>query len=305
MQEIMTYGGWPHCVRLSNGRIELVVTTDVGPRIIRCGYVGGRNLFCEFEEQLGKSGGDEWRSYGGHRFWHAPEAIPRTYWPDNTPVAHAWDGRVLRLTQDVEATTGLAKELEIMLEAERDRVTVRHRLINRGLFAVEAAPWALSVMARGGRAIFPQEPFQPHAERLLPARPLVLWAYTNMADPRWTWGEKYIQLQQDPSAQTLQKVGMLNSLGWAAYALGADVFLKRYAADLEARYPDFGCNTEAFTNADMLEVETLGPLARLEPGGSVEHVEQWYLYRAELGTSEGDLDETLRPLVDQSPFVPN
>lgn len=35
---------------------------------------------------------------------------------------------------------------------------------------------------------------------------------------------------------------------------------------------------ETFTNKEMLEVETLGPLTKLAPGASVEHVENWYLF---------------------------
>ncbi|GAJ16373.1 unnamed protein product, partial [marine sediment metagenome] len=50
-----------------------VVTTDVGPRIVRFGFVGDQNLFREFKQQQGKTGGDKWLIYGGHRFWHAPE----------------------------------------------------------------------------------------------------------------------------------------------------------------------------------------------------------------------------------------
>ena len=50
------YKGWPNCYRVSNGEIELVVTADVGPRVIRFGFVGGQNVFKEFAEQLGKSG---------------------------------------------------------------------------------------------------------------------------------------------------------------------------------------------------------------------------------------------------------
>ncbi|HQE83180.1 MAG TPA: hypothetical protein PLM14_09285, partial [Candidatus Hydrogenedentes bacterium] len=75
--EKIAYGGWPNCIRIAKGPIELIATTDVGPRIIRFGFSGGHNLFKEFEEHLGQTGGDEWRSYGGHRLWHAPEASPR------------------------------------------------------------------------------------------------------------------------------------------------------------------------------------------------------------------------------------
>jgi len=53
------YAGWPNCIQLSNGQIELVATTDVGPRIIRWAFVGGKNLFKESPDQLGKTGGDK------------------------------------------------------------------------------------------------------------------------------------------------------------------------------------------------------------------------------------------------------
>ena len=296
--EQVAYGGWPNCLKLSNGTIELIATTDVGPRVIRLGFVGGQNFFNEYESTLGKTGGDEWRIYGGHRFWHAPEAKPRTYALDNSPIDHTWDGAALRLIQPVEDSTRIQKEIEIRLDPDSPHVTVVHRHINRNLWAVRLAPWALSVMAKNGRAIYPQEPYRPHAEYLLPARPLVLWHYTDMTDPRWTWGKKYIQLRQDPNATNQQKFGFMNKQGWAAYALGGEVFIKRYAFDENAEYPDYGCNTECYTDPDMLEVETVGPLTELEPnGGPLEHVEHWFLFKAAVDEDETALDETLGPLV--------
>src|SRR5437899_4233208 len=100
--EKIEYKGWRNCYRVSNGEVELIVTTDVGPRVIRFGFVGGQNLFKEFKAQLGKTGGEQWRSYGGHRLWHAPEAPTRTYFPDNVPVKYTWDGKTLKLTQPIE-----------------------------------------------------------------------------------------------------------------------------------------------------------------------------------------------------------
>src|SRR5882757_10175999 len=80
------YKGWKNCYRVSNGEVELIVTADVGPRVIRYGFVGGQNLFKEFKEQLGKSGEKAWQARGGHRLWIAPEAVPESYALDNTPV---------------------------------------------------------------------------------------------------------------------------------------------------------------------------------------------------------------------------
>jgi len=303
-EEKVKYGGWLNCVRLSNGKAEVIATTDVGPRVIRFGFVGGQNLFHEWKDQLGKTGGDEWRPYGGHRLWHAPEQMPRTYAPDNDPVQYSWDGKTLVLTQKVESSTGIMKQMEITLSPDEPYVKIVHRLVNKNLWDVEAAPWCLTFMAQRGRAIFPMEPYIPHSEYLLPARPLVLWHYTNMRDPRWIWGTRYIQLRQDPTVppddRGKQKVGMLNKQGWMAYVLNGELFMKRYACDPNATYPDYGCNTEVFTNSDMLELETLGPLGKIPAGGAVEHVEHWFLFKADVGTEEADIDAKLLPLVQQT-----
>lgn len=298
--EKVAYGGWPNCVKLTNGKIELIATTDVGPRIIRFGFVGGQNLFKEYEAMMGKTGAKEWMIYGGHRLWHAPEAMPRTYWPDNTPVKADWDGTTLKLTPEPETGPGMQKEIEITMDPKTDSVKLVHRLTNIGDWEIETAVWCLSVMAQGGRAIFPQEPYIPHEEYLLPARPLVLWHYTQMADPRWIWGNKYFQLKQDPKASgktVKQKVGFLNKQGWAAYYLKGDLFIKRFDVTPDAKYPDFGCNTETFTNDEMLEVESLGPLVTLKGnGGQAEHTETWTLNKVELGEDEASLDAKLAPL---------
>ncbi len=291
------YGGWSNCIALANDQVELVVTTDVGPRIIRLALLGGENLLKEVPDQMGKTGGDDWRPYGGHRFWHAPEVIPRTYAPDNDPVEATEKGGTVRLVQPVERTTGMQKELEITLDPKRGHVSVLHRLTNHNPWAVEAAPWALTVMAPGGAAVFPQEPYKPHPEYMLPARPLVLWHYTDMSDPRLSWGEKYIILRQDPKAETKNKIGMLNCQGWAAYLLRGCVFVKRFPCVKGAPYPDFGCNCESYTDPDILEIESLGPLSTIEPEGAVEHIEDWYLFKADIDLDEKSFDEKLMPLI--------
>lgn len=298
--EKVYYGGWPNCVRLTNGKVELIATTDVGPRIIRFGFVGGQNLFREYKESAGLIGGEEWRLYGGHRLWHAPEAMPRTYAPDNSTVAYRFEDSTLKLSQAVEASTGIEKQIEVTLDDKVDRVSLVHRLINRNLWEVELAPWCLSVMAQGGRAILPQERFFPHTEELLPARPLVLWYYTNMADPRWKWSTKYIQLQQDPNNSKPQKIGIRNTPGWAAYQLGEDLFIKRFPFDDQATYIDYGSNNEIFTNEAMLEVESVGPVTRLAPGAQVEQKETWYLFKAKVGEDDASIDAGLLPMVEKT-----
>lgn len=274
----VAYQGWKNCCRISNGKIELIVTTDVGPRVIRFGFVGGQNLFKEYPAQLGKRGGKTWRIYGGHRLWHAPEDSFRTYFPDNFPVNVERTGNTIRFLAPVETTCGIQKEIAITLSAG-NRVNLVHTLRNTGAWAIEVAPWALTVMNTGGTCIIPLPKRGTHPEDLLPGNLIVPWLYTDMSDPRWTWGRKYILLRQVPAkTSTPQKLGALVPDGWAGYVRENQLFVKTFDCVPGAKYADFGCNFETFTNDEMLEVETLGAFTKLEPGQTVAHTETWHLF---------------------------
>jgi hypothetical protein len=299
--ERIKYFDWPNCVRLSNDEVDLVATTDVGPRIIRFGFVGAEN---EFRDDLDLSAETEhgsWRIYGGHRLWHAPEASPRTYWPDNGPVEAEEDRDAIVLRQPVEKSTGIRKEMAVSLATDAARVEVTHRLVNENLWEVSLAPWALTVMAQGGSAVVPLPPRGEHPRDLLPVSTVTMWSYTDMTDPRWTWGERFVMLRQDPGAKRPQKAGFSVPGGWAAYARDGHLFVKRFGYNALLHYPDMGANVEAFTNAEMLELETLGATVRLAPGGSVEHVERWYLFRdVPTPASEAEVAKHVLPLIEST-----
>src|SRR5438093_1146043 len=117
--ETIPFLGWEQAVRLANDRVEVVVLVSVGPRIIHFGRVGGSNLLYVASDTQGKTGGDTWNIYGGHRLWHAPEAMPRTYAPDNSTVAVEVKGNTVVLRQATEEVSGIRKEMEVTLEDGR------------------------------------------------------------------------------------------------------------------------------------------------------------------------------------------
>jgi hypothetical protein len=294
----LNYRGWPNCYRIANGIVDLIVTTDVGPRITRFGFIGEENEFGEFEEETGRRGGSSWRAYGGHRLWHAPESQPRTYDPDNSPVTLERHSGFLRLVQPTEKSTGIQKEIDIRLSPRKAHVSVTHRLRNTNLWNVELSVWALSIMALGGRAIIPLPPRGEHPKHLQPSSTLTLWPYTDLGDPRWSWGFKYVMLQQDRTRPKPQKIGALVSPGWAAYARSGHLFVKQFKHDMGARYPDLGCSVETFTNDRTLEVETLGSLVSLAPGASIDHVEHWFLFRdVPVPNSDAEIDRHVLPKI--------
>jgi hypothetical protein len=277
MIEKVSYGGWPNCFRIANDDVELIVTTDVGPRVIRYGFLGGQNLFKEFADQLGRSGEATWQPRGGHRIWIAPEMVPETYAPDNGPVRAVAQEDAIELTQTVEPETGFEKSITVELSSRS--VIVTHRIKNARSKPRTLAPWALTMMAPGGVGITKFPPRGAHPENLAPTNPLVMWAFTDLSDPRWTFTEKYLMLRQDPKNAAPQKLGHFNRETMGAYLLGSDLFVKRTDADPSKTYADFGASYETFTNGDFLELETLGPLEDLAPGATLEHVERWSLHR--------------------------
>ena len=107
MIENVSYGGWANCLRLFNRDVELVLTTDVGPRVIRYGFIGGQNVFKEFAEQMGRCGEAAWQPRGGHRIWMAPEIVPDTYAPDNVAVRVTLGEDRVELTAPVEPQRNL------------------------------------------------------------------------------------------------------------------------------------------------------------------------------------------------------
>jgi hypothetical protein len=294
--EEITYPNFGRAYRLANGLIELVITGEVGPRVIRLGFSGDVNEFAEMPPAA--PGSSEWALYGGHRLWHAPEMKPRTYYPDNHPVTVAQHGDFVRVTQPTEPMTHIEKQMDFYLAADQAQVRVVHRMINHGAWPVELAIWALSVMATGGIAIIPLPERGSHAEKLLPASSLTMWPYTDMADPRWTWGKEFILLRQDVHAEHPQKAGYAVPDQWGAYARGGHLFVKTFDYQAGAPYPDMGCVVETFTNNAMLELETLSPLLTIEPGAAAEHIETWYLFRdVPQPNSEAEVKTAVLPLV--------
>lgn len=300
----VSYGGWENCVRIENESMELIVTTDVGPRIISCrptGYPPRPELFKQFKDQLGGTAEPEWKSRGGHRLWHAPEVMPRTYYPDNKPILrfeHASESLVAFIA-DIEEGSQIQKKIGIKIG--QNKVTVDHWLVNWNEWEVTLAPWALTVMAPGGTAIIPLPEKRPHPEALEPDFPLVMWPYVEMNDPRYYWGKRFITLSQNEKRGPT-KIGLPNIEGWSAYLLNGYAFIKYFEFDGGLTYPDHGCNFETFTNKEILELESLGPLETVGPREQLHHTEQWAVTPIEwfdIMITEDYLEAVLVPLVNQ------
>ena len=276
-----SFSGIPKCLKLTDGRIELVVTLSFGPRIISCTLDGGENFFRVFDHITGADPG-KWNIYGGHRLWIAPEIDERTKVPDNNEVKYTVENGKVILETEVDPANRICKKIAIAIEEGKVKLT--HTIVNCDIWPKDLAVWTLSVMAPGTTAVVPQEeylaPGNGPGKSLLPVRSVSLWGYTDMSDPRFTWGKKSIQLREAGALEKVPvKFGVLNKRNFVASFNQAGCLVKRFEYIPGREYPDFGCNWEFYTTPGMLEVETLSPLYRVEAGMSVSSSEEWELYK--------------------------
>ena len=281
---IDNYKSFGRCLAIENGFVEAYVTIDVGPRIIRLAKPGGPNLFftdddgalIESGDALKAAYGDDaiFRFYGGHRLWMSPELIETTYSPDNDPVAVSVlpDGALF--TPPPQTRNGLQFSLRLSAALDSASLTVEHVIENVGQNPNTFAIWSISQLAPGGVEILPQSKSDTG---LLPDRLMAIWPYTNMGDPRVTWGDDVILVRQEESITRAFKIAFYNREGWGIYVLGDTALIKRYSTPQGEAYPDGGMNFESYTNNLFIEMETLSPLRTVLPRDRVVHAETWLL----------------------------
>lgn len=286
---IVSYMDLPDCLKLSNGSVELIATTGVGPRILRYGYIGGENLLGEFPENAVTTALGEWKPYGGHRLWVWPEVFPATYAPDNSPIDYKVEGDLgVVLRQPVDAA-GMRKEIRVSLSASGTAVKLEQTIANHNLWPIDIAPWAITVV-QAGTAVIPRVPFRSHDEYVAATQPLALCAFTDLQDPRFTLGLPYILLRADPKLKHAQKIGLRNKQGWCAHLIDRTMFVKRFSHDESAEYPDYGVNNEIYVEGSFMEVELLGPRRSVSTGESLSLTEEWHLFEdMDVSSQETDI----------------
>ncbi|MBP0990672.1 MAG: hypothetical protein J5874_05810 [Oscillospiraceae bacterium] len=278
----VSYKNFGKCLSISNEAMEMYITVDIGPRIIKCNLQGRENLMYEDIERKHTHDvssyygeGKRWYIIGGHRLWLSPESMPETYYPDNSKVVYTITGDGASFMPPVQDRTGLQYTIEVKMHPTEAKVTVTHHICNAGKTAFKGAAWCLTVTAPGGVIMIPQ----PKEDTgLLGNRVLALWPYTDMTDPRAFFGRDYVSIRQDEKIDGNIKVGINNTQGKMAIINRGQALIKSYSPQHpDADYPDFGVSTETFANGSFLEAETLSPLKTVKRGEEIVHEERWQL----------------------------
>jgi len=257
---------------LKNDFLQIEYLTDA-LRIMGLTPAGKPNLLADLGDFFVPTAYGNYYFRGGHRLWHSPEAMPRTYIPD-TPVTITDLPDGVLLEAETEPHTGIRKRIEIQLAADKPLVTLTHTLINDGLWPVELAPWTITQLRLGGTVILPMPVGNTDEAGLLSNRQFSLWPYARINDPRLKLGDEFVLFKADASLPPF-KIGYFNPHGWLAYWLDGVLFRKTFGAQAGLAYPDNNSNAEMYCNDQFVELESLAPLAVLKPGAEAQHVETW------------------------------
>ncbi len=291
------YENYGKCLRLDNGLIDVVVTIEFGPRIVRFGFIGEENiLYNDLErrnyissesmsERYGKDAA--FYHYGGHRVWLSPEKMPETYYPDNEPVVYGILPEGVSFTPPRQKRNDVQLSFEVIMTEGTTDIMVVHSAKNCSKEKRSCALWALTMVKGGGVEVIPMN--KDTGSSLLPNRLLTLWPYSDIRDKRLSAGNRFITIRHDADIPNALKLGVNNTPGWASYTRGEYTLIKRYLHTAQAAYPDYGCSYETYACGDFIEMESLSPLYGLEPGEGIRHVENLSLIKQPF--PEGPTDE--------------
>lgn len=283
--EVKNYSSFGKCVCITNGALELYVTVERGPRIIKLNLVGKENMMFNddtlaiyhdepnLQDMFGK--GARWNICGGHRFWVSPEKHPETYYPDNDPVEYTVEGNVFTFYAPKQVFTGWQETTIVTVDETAAKASVKHVLTNMSDRTQTGSIWGLNVTDKGGKAYVKQA---TEDTGLLANRTLMLWPYNVMTDKRFFMDDDYVGLAQDTEAALAFKIGVNNTNGVAVCANHGTALRITAPYIPGASYPDNGCSMEMYSCNNFLEVETLSPLYTLKPGEACEHTETWELF---------------------------
>ncbi len=291
----VSYHGWAGCYRIANAHAEAIVVPAIG-RVMQFRLLGDEaGVFWEnraLDGQVHPPASKEWVNYGGDKCWPAPQSA----WPSMQghpwPPPAAFDGQPtvavagensVTLTSAIDAGYGIQviRHIELVPGEPVLRIHSEYRKVSGA--PVKVAVWTIAQMSDPQLAcmLLPEHSYQ--AAGYIPlseAQPAGL-----KIDGR------LLTLKRDRTHNV--KIGSQGSrMAWVGAKCVALIEAEAGPGD----YPDGGCVTQIYTNADPLpyvEMECLGPLENLIAGQRLQRSTVYTLFPRSLGDPEAEARKVL------------
>ncbi len=244
--------------RLSFGDTILEVDAQTGGRVSKLSLSG--------TDMIVTSAADP--TTWGSVFWTSPRTgVWTPEWPppaaiDNSPYSATISGAQLVLTGMVEPSLGVSILKDYAADARSGWITIDYTI--KATKAQKAAPWEVSRVPRGGITFFPL------GSSVTPG-PLTV---TQSAGVVW-----FDDAAKSASSADGSKLIADGAGGWEAYALGGNLFLKRFADQPAAAQAPGEGEICIYPGASWLEFEVEGAYTSIAAGGSQAWKMQWRIVK--------------------------
>jgi len=205
----------------------------------------------------------------GSVFWTSPRL--KTWspeWPppaaiDNGPYSGTISGTHLMLTGAADSALGVSIAKDYSADSASGWVTINYTINSSK--AQKAAPWEVSRVPRGGIAFFP-------LGSSVTAGPLTITQSGGMV-----WFDDGPKTASSSDGSKLVADG---KDGWEAYALGGNLFLKRFTDQpASAQVPSPEGEICLYPGATWVEFEVQGPYTAIAAAGKLDWKVQWRLVK--------------------------
>ena len=276
----VSYQGWTNAWRLANQEVEVIVVPEIG-RVMSFRFLQGENVFWEDRSLEGRRGnwdGKEWINFGGDKTWPAPEAewgrhTGRKEWMpppafDSLPVEARVEGRQLVLTSPVDPYYGVRTVRRVSLFGSSLQIHTSYEKVSGEPFKMGI--WVITQFKNPVAVYLPVE-----------TNSIFTNGYFQFGNEPWPQLQRrgsVIEITRD--RQTAHKMGGdARQLLWVG---AREMCLVSVSDNPGGEYPDRGARAEVYTNPDpkeYVELEMLGPLARLQPGQTITLRSHYQLLR--------------------------
>ena len=282
------FQGSSGCVLLDDGFQEVVVCTAGIPRILSYRRKEGTNQV--------DPGDPETNGTGHSRTGHTARILPE---PHSTGFglfqqASQWVATNLgaRFFVHAEARTRFSYELAIRFQPAGQGLRLEHVLTSLGR---EHSPSSLRLdcpYGPGGALVVPRMDSSVGAASDAPTTALDLWPGTDLRQPCWSIGPRYLRLRHlrtpDP-----QRLALRVSQGWIAHVRGSSMFLRRFDGSKTGLYSESSSNVELVASPRGLESRILCAPRLLVQNQSLIVSEEWRIVPAPVEPLTEDLIDTL------------
>ncbi len=240
--------------QLTFGDVVFEVDPQVGARVSKLSLAGTDMIITT------RTDNTTW----GSTFWTSPRSswTPNDWPPltaiDNAEYTGGISGDALLFNGPTDASMGLSITKDYRADATSGWITITYTI--NATKATKAGPWEDTRVPRGGIVFFP-------AGTSLTKGPLTM---TTTSGINWFDDAPKTASSSDGSKAMADASG-----GWAAYAFGGVLFLKKYTDQPASALAPTEGEVDIYPGKDFLEFEVLGPYASIAAGGNLPWTIQW------------------------------